>query len=62
MRQKLDENYLPNVLLSGGLNEGNLPHLENKLVAGQTTIYVYRDKVCKRPVTKADNALRQIGK
>lgn len=62
MRQKLDENYLPNVLLSGGRNEGSLPLLENKLVEGKTTIYVCRDRVCKRPVTEVDNALQQIGK
>ncbi len=62
MMQKLDENYLPNVLLSGGRNEGSLPLLENKLVVGQTTIYVCRDKVCKRPVTEVDKALQQISK
>jgi len=62
MRQKLDENYLPNVLLSGGSDEGSLPLLENKLVEGQTTIYVCRDKVCKMPVTEVDKALQQIGK
>lgn len=60
MRQKIDENYLPNVLLSGGRNEGSLPLLENKLVAGQTTIYVCQDKSCKKPVTEIDKALRQI--
>lgn len=62
VRQKLDESYLPNILLSGGLNEGSLPLLENKLVAGQTTIYVCQDKACKRPVTEVNKALQQIGK
>lgn len=62
IRQKLDESYLPNVLFSGGSNEGSLPLLENKLVPGQTTIYVCRDKVCKRPVTEVDKALQQIWK
>jgi|CXWL01.1.fsa_nt_gi uncharacterized protein YyaL (SSP411 family) len=62
MRQKLDENYLPNVLLSGGRNEGSLPLLKNKLVAGQTTIYVCQDKLCKRPATEVDKALEQIRK
>ncbi|MDE3183159.1 MAG: thioredoxin domain-containing protein [Bacteroidota bacterium] len=60
MRQKMDENYLPNILLSGGRNEGSLPLLENKLVEGQTTIYVCRDKVCKRPVTEVSKALEQL--
>jgi len=60
MRQKIDENYLPNILLSGGRNEGSLPLLENKLVEGQTTIYVCQDKVCKRPVTEVSEALKQL--
>jgi uncharacterized protein YyaL (SSP411 family) len=60
LRQKLDENYLPIVLMSGGRNEGSLQLLENKLVEGQTTIYVCQDKTCKRPVTEISEALVQL--
>ncbi len=60
MRKKIDENYLPDVLLSGGSNEGSLPLLENKFVDGQTTIYVCREKICKRPVTELSKALEQL--
>jgi uncharacterized protein YyaL (SSP411 family) len=60
MRQKIDENYLPNVLLSGGRQEGALKLLENKLVEGQTTIYVCQDKLCKRPVTEVSKVLEQL--
>jgi uncharacterized protein YyaL (SSP411 family) len=62
MRQKIDENYLPDMLLSGGRNEGSLPLLENKLMPGQTTIYVCQNKVCKRPVTEVSEALEQLKK
>ena len=60
VRISLDEHYLPFVLLSGGANPGNLKHLQNKLVPGQTTIYVCRDKVCKLPVINVPEALDQI--
>ena len=60
LRCKLDENYLPNALLSGGQHEGRLPVLENKHVDGKTSIYVCRNKVCKIPVTEVDKALFEI--
>lgn len=60
MRKEIDKNYLPNVLLSGGRQEGELKLLENKLVEGKTTIYVCRDKSCKRPVTEVSKALEQL--
>lgn len=52
--------YLPDVFLSGGATTGRLPLLENKLVPGQTTIYVCRNKTCKFPVTETDEALKQM--
>ncbi|MGB3585860.1 MAG: thioredoxin domain-containing protein [Tunicatimonas sp.] len=59
-RHEMDKQYLPNVLFLGGTSEGSLALLENKLVDGQTTIYVCRNKVCKLPVTQPDAALAQI--
>ncbi|MEM6842341.1 MAG: thioredoxin domain-containing protein [Bacteroidota bacterium] len=59
-RQALDQQYLPNVLFLGGETEGSLALLENKLVEGQTTIYVCQNKICKLPVTQVDRALAQI--
>jgi len=59
-RKELDRHYLPNVILLGGKTEGKLPLLENKLVKGQTTIYVCKNKACMLPVTDTDRALKQI--
>ncbi len=61
-RKELDRHYLPNVILSGGKNEGTLSLLENKLIEGQTTLYVCQNKVCKYPVTEIKEALEQIFK
>jgi len=59
-RQMIDEYYLPNILLTGSNGKSSLELLENKLVEGQTTIYVCQDKVCKRPVTEVKDAVMQI--
>jgi uncharacterized protein YyaL (SSP411 family) len=59
-RHKFDQHYLPNVILLGGKTAGNLTLLENKLVDGQTNIYVCRDKICKLPMLEVDEALQQI--
>jgi len=60
LRREFNEHYLPNVFFSGGSSEGTLSLLENKLVEGETTIYVCQFKVCKLPVTDTKVALTQI--
>ncbi len=57
LRQELDQHFLPNAYLLGGKDEGTLELLQYKLIPGQTTIYVCRDKVCKLPVTSVKEAL-----
>jgi hypothetical protein len=55
-----DQHYLPNVILMGGKTEGTLDLLANKLVPGQTTLYVCSNKVCRFPVTEVSKAVQQI--
>ncbi|MBC9794992.1 thioredoxin domain-containing protein [Sinomicrobium sp. FJxs] len=57
----LQKKYLPTALFMGGTAE-NLPLLENKLVDGETMIYVCRDKVCQLPVQEVRDALDQLEK
>jgi len=59
-RIELDQNYLPNVFISGGKNEGTLSLHEKKNIKGQTTIYVCQNRTCKLPVTEVSKALKQI--
>lgn len=58
--RELDQRFLPQVLLLGGKQEGELTLLQNKLVAGQTMIYVCQEKVCKQPTDEVQEALSQI--
>ena len=58
--REFDKYYLPNVFFSGGHKENSLSLLANKLVPGQTTIYVCRNKSCNLPVTEVNEAISQI--
>jgi uncharacterized protein YyaL (SSP411 family) len=62
VRKEFDKNYLPNVFYLGGEKEGSLQLLESKLMEGQTTIYVCKDKSCDMPTTKVAVALSQMKK
>ena len=59
-RKELDQEYLPNALLLGGDSEGELALLNNKLIPGQTTIYVCQEKICQLPVVETKKAIQQI--
>jgi uncharacterized protein YyaL (SSP411 family) len=52
--------FLPNSIYLGGNTEGNFSLLQYKLIAGKTMIYVCKNKTCKMPVEKVDDALKQI--
>ena len=59
-RKEFEHNYLPNVFLSGGENEGSLAILKDRFVSGKTTIYVCQDKMCKMPIFEVKDALSQM--
>jgi len=59
-RKEFDKHFLPDVFLSGGKTEGTLELLKGKSIAGQTTIYVCKNKTCQKPVTEINEALAQL--
>ncbi len=60
LSQELMSAYLPNSLFLGGTAEGSLELLKDKLVEGETYIYVCQNKVCRFPVQTAAEALEQL--
>ncbi|TXF90112.1 thioredoxin domain-containing protein [Neolewinella aurantiaca] len=60
MRRHMSKGYHPNALYLGGDSEGQLELLTNKLVPGETTIYVCLEKVCQLPVNDPELALGQL--
>ena len=57
LSKELMQYYLPNALILGGKSEGNLQLLQDKLIEGETRIYVCKNKVCKFPVLEVNKAL-----
>ena len=57
VNRELQANYLPNAIFLGGASEGSLSLLKNKLVEGETFVYVCRNKICKLPVQTAEDAI-----
>lgn len=62
VRKEIDRNYLPDVILSGGEEEGTLPLLQNRLVKDKTSFYVCKDRVCQLPVFTTREALSLLKK
>ena len=60
LRKEIESYYLPNVILLGGAEEGELILLDGKLVKNETIIYVCQDKICKSPVETVKEALKSI--
>jgi len=58
--KQFQKKFLPNVIYSGGDQEGHLSLLENKLVEGKTLIYVCKNKSCRLPVEDVEEALKQF--
>ena len=61
LRDGLMARYLPNAVLLGGMDEGELELLKGKLQEGETFIYVCKQNVCKLPVQSVEEALGQMG-
>ena len=58
--KELNENYLPNKIIIGSLEDNPLPLLKNRFVEGETYIYVCVNKACKMPVKTVKEALELI--
>lgn len=58
---ELQSKYIPNAHYLGGTSEGSLELLKNKLIDGQTMIYVCQNKVCKLPTEDVEEAYRLLG-
>ncbi|MCL4137047.1 UNVERIFIED_CONTAM: hypothetical protein GTU68_031835 [Idotea baltica] len=56
----MQKSFIPNALYLGGETEGTLDLLKDKLLPGDTRIYVCQNKVCQLPVSDAGKALSQM--
>jgi len=56
----ISSKYLPNKMLAGSALESILPLLENRLVVGETLIYICENKTCQLPVEKTEEAISSL--
>lgn len=59
MRAGFDK-YFMYALLAGSENESVMPLLENRVIVGESLIYVCRNRICKLPVKSVNEAVEQI--
>jgi len=59
---KLQKNYLPNVIFCAGTAENDLPLLQNRHVSGKTLIYICQNNSCQLPVESVEEAMLLIRK
>jgi hypothetical protein len=57
LRAEMQTEFSPNAFFLGGNSEGNLELLKDKLIEGETRIYVCQNKACKLPTTEVKVAL-----
>ena len=57
---KINENYLPNVVIAGSLFAGTLPFLENRFAESETLFYLCQNKTCKLPSSNFEEINKEI--
>ena len=60
MAQQIGKEYLPNSIMVGSKEDGNLELLKNRSVPGRTLTYICQEGACKLPVSTAKDALQQL--
>jgi hypothetical protein len=58
--KEIGTHYLPNSILVGSGQDGNLELLKNRHVDGETLAYVCIEGTCKLPVTTSEGVMQQI--
>lgn len=57
---QLQKDFLPNASWVWTRNDDRLPILRNRIVEGETMVYVCENRTCKLPVNNLDDAKRQL--
>jgi uncharacterized protein YyaL (SSP411 family) len=58
--QKLNKNYLPNIVIAGSNSVSNLPFLKNRFSEKETLFYLCQNKTCHTPTKNFEEILHQI--
>lgn len=58
--EKINQSYLPNILVAGSLKDSKLPFLENRFSDKETLFYVCQNKSCQKPSADFEEISQEI--
>ena len=60
LKNKINDYYLPNVILSGSEKESDLPIIKNKFKKGETYVYICRENTCLSGLTSIKEVIKIV--
>jgi uncharacterized protein YyaL (SSP411 family) len=58
--EKLNKNYLPNIIIAGNVSVSKLPFLENRFSDKETLFYLCQNKTCDIPTSDFKKIIKEI--
>lgn len=58
--KKINQNYLPNVLIAGSNKESDLPFLKNRFIKNETRYYICQNKTCLAPLKNSEALYKEL--
>ena len=58
--EKINQNYLPNIIIAGSSSVSMLPFLENRFSEKETLFYLCQNKTCDIPSTNFEEIIKEI--
>ena len=59
--EKINQNYLPNIIIAGSSTVSTLPFLENRFSDNETLFYLCENKTCQKPTVDFEEITKEIG-
>ena len=59
--EKINQRYLPNIIIAGSSSVSKLPFLENRFSDNETLFYLCQNKTCQKPTTSFEEITKEIG-
>ena len=59
-RINLEKKYFPDKIITGSTRQSRIPLLQERFLDGETMIYVCRDKACKLPTDRVEEAWKEM--
>jgi len=58
--EKINQNYLPNVIVAGSASDSTLPFLKSRFSANETLFYLCQNRACQKPTTNFEEIINSI--